>query len=160
MKKLKNAKYFLVSNRGVHSRNCLHGFYKGILHKIKRIILFLMLLLIIFVSVWPGFFLKFIYQSTIPIKRQKQDYFFHSVYTSALKACHGWGFGISPRNEAIFSRFGRICPQPPVHSLVIKVSIDPITSFYSQIIWGLGLKLVIKKLWRIIKFFILIFYNS
>jgi hypothetical protein len=75
-----------------------------------------------------------------PLRLSRKSGMYHSLFLALLKARHGWRFGVGPRNETIFSCLGCVSPQPSVYSLVIEVSIDPITSLYRQVIRGLSLK--------------------
>lgn len=56
-----------------------------------------------------------------------------------LKACHGRRPGVSFRDESVLPCLGGVRPQPTVHRLVVKISIDPIPSSNGQVIGSLCL---------------------
>lgn len=56
-----------------------------------------------------------------------------------LKTCHSWRACICLGNEAIFPSLRSISPQPSIHSLIVEIRIDPVTSSNRQVIRSLCL---------------------
>lgn len=81
------------------------------------------------------YILHFLYHHIVPVPSS-----FHKLVFKFSQACHGGWARIGFGDESVLSGLWGVGPEPPVHSLIAQISVDPVTTSNGEVVWSLGLK--------------------